>query len=263
MSAMVDINSDMGESFGAWTMGADEVLLGHVTSANVACGFHAGDPRVMARTVEQAARLQVAVGAHPGFPDLVGFGRRDLAVTPEEARTDVLYQIGALAAFCRRAGVSVQHVKPHGQLNNLAVSDRALADAIVAAIADFDPGLIVVAYGGQLARAAEAGGLTVAYEAYADRAYRPDGTLVPRREPGAVLHDPLHVVERAVAMVQEQRVRAIDGTWTPIRVDTLSVHGDTPGAAALASEIRAALESAGVAVRPMAEVVAGRGRSGP
>jgi len=247
----VDINSDMGESFGAWTMGADGELLPHITSANVACGFHAGDPRVMARTVEEAARLGVRVGAHPGFPDLVGFGRRNLGMTAEEARTDVLYQIGALHGFCRRAKTSLQHVKPHGQLNNLAMVDRSLADAIVAAILDFDPSLLLIAYGGELARAAEAAGLKVAYEAYADRAYNPDGTLLSRRVPGSVLTDPDQISDRALRMLEEGKVKAHDGVDIDVRVDTLCIHGDTPGAPALARHLRAALERAGVRVRPL------------
>jgi len=253
MTRTVDINADMGESFGAWTMGDDASLLPYISSANVACGFHGGDPRVMARTVAAAKAHGVGVGAHPSFPDLVGFGRRNMDVTAEEARTDVLYQLGALSAFCRAAGVPLQHVKPHGQLNNLAMVQRPLADAICAAVAAFDPTLIVVAYGGELARAAEAAGLTVAYEAYADRAYEPDGRLVSRREPGSVLHDPEQVVERALRMVLEQRVQARDGSWVALRVDTLCVHGDTPGAPALAARLRAALEMEGVAVRPLGQ----------
>lgn len=247
----VDINSDMGESFGAWTMGADSDLLPHITSANVACGFHAGDPRVMAATVEEAVRLHVRVGVHPGFSDLVGFGRRNLALTAQEARTDVLYQIGALHAFCRRAGTTLQHVKPHGQLNNLAMTDRALADAIVAGIADFDPSLLLIAYGGELARAAEAAGLPVAYEAYADRAYNPDGTLLSRRVAGSVFTDPAQIAERALRMVEDGKVTAHDGTVIEVRVDTLCVHGDTPGAPELARQLHAALERSGVRVRSL------------
>jgi UPF0271 protein len=251
MDKVVDINSDMAESFGAWTMGADSELLPQITSANVACGFHAGDPRVMAQTVAEATRLHVRVGAHPGFPDLVGFGRRNIGITVEEARTDVLYQIGALHAFCRRAGTTLQHVKPHGQLNNLAMVDRTLADAIVAGIADFDPTLLLIAYGGELARAAEAAGLPVAYEAYADRAYNPDGTLLSRRVPGSVFTDPVMISERALQMVEDGRVTAHDGTVIDVRVDTICVHGDTPGAPQLARHLHESLERAGVKVRPL------------
>ena len=252
---VVDLNCDMGESFGAWTMGDDERMFPSISSANVACGFHGGDPRVMARTVEVAKRHGVAVGAHPAFPDLVGFGRRNIGVTPEEARTDVLYQIGALSAFCRRVDLPLQHVKPHGQLNNLAMTDRALADAIVAGIKDFDPHLLVVAYGGEFAKAARAAGMRVASEVFADREYNADGTLVSRRLPGAVITDPARVVERAVSMVLEGRVRAVDGTVLTIPVHTICTHGDTPGAADLTARLRAALESAGVRIASMAEVL--------
>lgn len=252
---LVDINCDMGESFGAFRIGEDEVVLPSITSANVACGFHGGDPRVIERTVAEAKRLGVEVGAHPGFPDLVGFGRRNLAATPDEIRTDVLYQIGAVFAFTRAASIPLRHVKPHGQLNNLAVLDRAMADAIVEGIGAFDPELIVVAYGGELIRAAEARGMTVGYEAFADREYMPDGTLVSRREPNAVIHDTDRVVGRAIAMVKEQRVTARNGEVIPLRVDTICVHGDTPGAADIAQALRAGFEGAGVAVMPLPEVI--------
>ncbi|TAM61886.1 LamB/YcsF family protein [bacterium] len=252
---VVDLNCDMGESFGAWKMGDDERMFPSISSANVACGFHGGDPRVMARTVELAKRHGVAVGAHPAFPDLVGFGRRNLDVTPDEARTDVLYQIGALWGFCRRAGVALAHVKPHGQLNNLAMTNRVLADAIVAGVKDFDPELLVVAYGGEFAKAARAAGMRVAYEVFADREYNADGTLVSRRVAGAVITDPVRVVERAVAMVLDGHVRAVDGTVLEIPVHTICTHGDTPGAADLAARLRAGLEQAGVRIATMAEVV--------
>ena len=252
----IDLNCDMGESFGAWTMGDDAGVLPYISSANVACGFHAGDPRVMERTVTKAAELGVAVGAHPSFPDLVGFGRRNLQVSPDEARTDVLYQIGALAAFVRRTGGRLQHVKPHGQLNNLAMVDRALADAVVAAIRDFDASLLVVAYGGELKQSAEAQGMQVACEVYADREYNPDGTLVSRKIPGSVLHDPEQVIARAVRMVTDGRVPVRGGGYLDQPIHTICVHGDTPGAAVMVAGLRRALEASGVAVRPMAEVLA-------
>lgn len=255
MGRLVDLNCDLGESYGVWTMGDDAQILPWISSANVACGFHGGDPQIMAGTVAAAAALGVAVGAHPSFPDRVGFGRRNLDVTPDEARTDVLYQIGALAGFCRRAGVPLQHVKPHGQLNNLAMTHRALAEAIVAGIADFDPGLVVVAYGGELARAAQAKGLRVAYEAFADRAYHADGTLVSRREPGAVITETEQVVDRAIALATEGRVTTVEGTVLTLPVHTLCVHGDTPGAAGLVAEIRTGLSQAGIAVVPLGEIV--------
>jgi UPF0271 protein len=256
--ALIDLNSDMGEGFGVYRLGDDEALFPWITSVNVACGFHAGDPRVMAATVARASRAGVAVGAHPGLPDLVGFGRRDLAVTPEEARTDVLYQLGALAAFCRASGVRLSHVKPHGQLYNLALRDARLAAAVVEAVRAFDPHLAVVALGGELLNAARKAGLRVAVEAFADRAYRPDGTLLPRSQPGSVITDVEQVVARAVRMAVEGTVEAVDGTELRVRPHTLCVHGDTPGAAALAQRLRQGLEAAGVTVRPLPEVLAAR-----
>lgn len=258
MQFAIDLNCDMGESFGAWCMGDDDAILPWVTSANVACGFHAGDPHVMDLTVSRALDHQVAVGAHPAFPDLVGFGRRNMSLTYEEVLTDVLYQLGALNAFCRRHGVSLQHVKPHGQLNNLAVQDASLAAAIAEAVAVFDPALIVVAYGGELMRAARQRGLATAQEVYADRAYDRNGLLVPRHVPGSVLHDPGVVVARALRMVVEGCIDTVDGGEIPVRADTICLHGDTPGAAMLAERLRAGLEQAGVAVLPLREVVAGR-----
>lgn len=251
----VDLNCDMGESFGPWHMGDDHSVLPYVSSVNVACGFHAGDPRTMSRTVETAKQLGVGVGAHPGFGDLVGFGRRDLALTPEEARTDVLYQIGALSGFCRRLGVPLQHVKPHGQLNNLAMVNRKLADAIVMGVRDFDPDLLMVAYGGELAKAAEEHGLKVVYEVYADREYNPDGTLVPRKLAGAVITEPARVVDRAVELVRTGRVTAIDGTPLELKVQTICVHGDTPGVVQLIVRLREGFRKAGIEVVPMREIV--------
>lgn len=251
----VDINSDMGESFGAYSIGDDEALLPWITSASLACGFHAGDPRVMLAAVRSAARARVAVGAHPGLPDLVGFGRRTLLLSMQEAYTDTLYQLGALDGIARAAGVRVEHVKPHGQLNNLAVKDAQLAEAIVRAVRDFDPSLVVIAYAGELAAAAEAAGLTVAHEVYADRAYLPDGSLLPRSEPGAVIHDPSEITRRAVTMVQQGKVTAVTGQEITIRPDTICVHGDTPGAARIARALHEALDAAGVEVRPLRYVL--------
>ena len=259
MALQVDINCDMGESFGPFRMGDDERVLESISSANVACGFHGGDPRVMDATVRRAAAQGVAVGAHPGFLDLVGFGRRDLKLSPLEARTDVLYQIGALDGFCRRHGVRLSHVKPHGQLNNLAFHDQELAEAIVAGIADYGGDLIVVAYGGWLGKAAETAGLPVAHEVFADREYHPDGTLVSRKQEGAVIRDPDRVVARAVDMVRDGRVKAVDGTFIDLQVDTICVHGDTPGAADLAARLRQAFTAAGIDVVPMAQVLAAQG----
>ncbi len=259
---VVDLNCDMGESFGAWKMGDDERIFPTISSANVACGFHAGDPRVIDRTVRTAHEHGVAVGAHPSFFDLVGFGRRDLGVTPAEARTDVLYQIGAVAGFARKYGLRLQHVKPHGQLNNLALHDRALAEAIVQGVFDFDPELILVSYGGELARAAADAGLRVANEVFADRAYNPDGSLVSRRIPGAVIDDPDRVVTRAVAMIRDGAVTAVDGSRLALPVDTICVHGDTPGAADLAAKLRAALARERIDVAPMSAVLARRDAAG-
>lgn len=260
-ATLVDINCDMGESFGAFRMGEDDDVLPSVTSVSVACGFHGGDPVVIDRTVREAARRGVAIGAHPSFPDLVGFGRRDMKLSPDEVRTDVLYQIGAVSAFTRSAGVPLQHVKPHGQLNNLAVVDRGLAEAIVAAVRAFDTNLILVAYGGELARAAEDAGLTVGYEVFADRAYNADGTLVSRRQSGAIIHDVEQVVVRAVSMVQERRVKAITGENVEVRADTICIHGDTSGAASIAAALQVGLTAAGIAVRPLREVVQQRERN--
>ncbi len=251
----IDINCDMGESFGAFQAGNDMEVLPSITSLNIACGFHAGDPRVMERSVREAARRGLGIGAHPSFPDLVGFGRRDMGLSPEEVRTDVLYQVGALFAFARAAGIPLQHVKPHGQLHNLAVIDRAMADAIVSAVREFDPSLIVIAYGGELVEAAQQAGLPVAHEVYADREYNPDGTLVSRRRPGAVIKDPDYIVTRAVAMVRDKRIPTVDGTYLSHEADTLCIHGDTPGAATLAARLRTGLEAAGIRVRPLFETL--------
>jgi 5-oxoprolinase (ATP-hydrolysing) subunit A len=248
----VDLNSDLGESFGAYTIGQDPILLTHITSANVACGFHAGDPGVMRATVSQARQHGVAVGAHPGFPDLVGFGRRELHASPREVEDFVVYQIGALSAIAAAQGVRLQHVKPHGALFNMAVRDAALADAIARATAAVDRSLILFGLpGSELIAAGRRAGLPTACEVFADRAYERDGTLVSRRKAGAVIHDPDAVVERVVRMATERTVQAVDGSVVRLELDTICVHGDTPGAADLAARIRAALAAAGVDVRPV------------
>jgi UPF0271 protein len=246
----VDLNCDLGESFGAWTLGADAEVLASVTSANVACGFHAGDPSVMKRTVRLAGAAGVAVGAHPGLPDLAGFGRREMNVTGEELYDLVLYQVGALAAIARGEGVRLEHVKPHGALYNMAARDPRLADAIALAVRAFDSSLVLFGLAGSaLVAAGEAAGLRVASEVFADRAYEPDGSLMSRARPGAVVHDPAEVVKRAIAMVREGAVTAADGSRVPLRADTICVHGDTPGAADIARRLRRGLEEAGIAVR--------------
>lgn len=245
----IDLNADMGESFGIYQLGDDAALLPLVTSANIACGFHAGDPTTMARTVAAAAAHGVALGAHPGLPDLVGFGRRLLAVSPPEARDLVTYQVGALAAFARRHGQRLQHVKPHGALYTLAEKDAAIADAIAGAVYEVDETLILIGLsGGRLTAAGQACGLRVAQEVFADRAYEPDGTLTPRSEPNAVLHDMDEVAARMARLVREETLTAADGTELTLRADTLCLHGDSPNAPALARAVRRALEVEGVAI---------------
>jgi UPF0271 protein len=248
----IDLNADVGESFGAYTIGVDAELIPTITSANVACGFHGGDPAVMRRTVRLARAAGVSVGAHPGFQDLAGFGRREMRVTPQEAEDVVLYQIGALAGIAHSEGVSLRHVKPHGALYNMAVRDAALAEAIARAVRAFDPALILFALpGSALMRAGEACGLTVAAEGFADRSYEPDGSLTPRSRTGAVIHDAPAVVARAVRMATEGRVAAVDGSEILLRVQTICTHGDTLGAQELTRAIRAGLERAGVTVAPV------------
>jgi UPF0271 protein len=252
----IDINCDMGESFGVYKIGDDAGIMPFISSANVACGFHAGDPRIMQNTVSLAKAHGVGIGAHPGFPDLVGFGRRNLSVTYEQAYTDVLYQIGSLFAFVHSQGLTLQHVKPHGQLNNLAVKDRNLAQAIVDAVWDFDPGLTFIAYGGELTRTAEDKGLKVAHEIYADREYLEDGELVPRSRPNAVIKDIARIVSRAVAMVREKSIPTIAGTNLPVSVQTICVHGDTPGAQEIVKALRTGFEDAHITVQPLGSATA-------
>ena len=243
----------MGESFGAYTIGADEAVMASITSANVACGYHGGDPGVMRRTVRLAREAGVAVGAHPGFPDLVGFGRRDMRMAAQDVEDMVLYQIGALAAIANSEGVRLSHVKPHGALYNMAVSDKGLAAAIARAVAAFDPALIFFALpGSELARAANGLGLQVALEGFADRAYEPDGSLTPRSRAGAVIHDVDAVVARALRMATDGVVSASDGSRLEMRVDTICTHGDTPGAQSLTRALRNSLERAGVTVTSVA-----------
>lgn len=252
MAVRFDFNCDMGESFGAWSMGFDAEVLDFITSANIACGFHAGDPGTMRRTVRLAEVRGVGVGAHPGFPDLQGFGRRNLAASPQEVRDDLVYQIGALQAFT--SAKRLQHVKPHGALYNMAVPGGDLARAIGDAVLDVDPRMILVALAGsRWADQAERMGLRVAREAFADRALNADGTLVPRSQPGAVIHDVQAVVERTVRLAAEGTVVAVTGEVIPVRADTLCLHGDTRDAVALAAALKTALEKAGVTLAPMGE----------
>jgi UPF0271 protein len=245
----IDLNSDLGESFGPWIMGNDEALMPSITSANIACGFHAGDPTVMRRTIALAKRHSVAVGAHPGFADLVGFGRRDMHVPPGDVEDLVLYQLAAIAGVAAAEGVRLQHVKAHGALYNMAARDEKLAAAIARAVAAFDRTLILFGLpDSPLLHEGEKAGLTVAAEVFADRTYEADGSLTSRRVAGSVIHDPALVVRRAVDMVTTGTVTATNGSVVSLRADTLCLHGDTRGSADLARQIRAALEAAGVRV---------------
>jgi UPF0271 protein len=251
MRTAVDLNCDMGESFGVWKMGSDAVVLEHVSSANIACGFHAGDPVVMHRTVQAAFERGVAVGAHPSLPDLQGFGRRAMRVTPEEAYDLVLYQMGALAGFCRALRGGLSHVKAHGALYNMAAKDAELAAAIARAVHDFDPGLVLFGLAGsELVQAGARAGLKVANEVFADRTYQPDGMLTPRSRPNAMIGDINAALAQVERMVREGTVRAVDGTDVKIEADTICIHGDEPGAAEFARELRGLLARLGVAVRP-------------
>ncbi len=252
----VDLNSDLGESFGRYKLGLDEEVMKYITSANIATGWHAGDPLVMRKTVRLAKENGVAVGAHPGYPDLMGFGRRYMKLSPEEARNYILYQIGALYAFVKAEGLELQHVKPHGALYNALVKEEELARAVIEGIADFDRKLIFVTLSGsRAAQIAEEMGVNVAHEVFADRAYNPDGTLVSRSKPGAVIGDAEEIVERVVSMVKDGGVRAINGEWVELKADTICVHGDNPKAVEIASMVRKALEAEGVKVVPMGEIV--------
>ena len=255
----IDINCDMGESFGAYKLGLDEEVIQYITSANIACGYHAGDPLVMEKTVSMAKDHGVAVGAHPGFPDLMGFGRRNIDATLDEIKGYVIYQIGALQAVAKAQGLNVVHVKPHGAMYLMAVEDERISEAIVEAIASVDKDLIFVALAGskgeKMTKIGEKIGLRVAYEAFPDRAYTPDGTLVSRRQPGAVIKDPDLVAQRALMMAKEGMVEAIDGTKIPFRPETLCVHGDTPGAVNLVRKIRETLTASGVEVLPLSKFI--------
>ncbi|HEY2950601.1 MAG TPA: 5-oxoprolinase subunit PxpA [Micromonosporaceae bacterium] len=242
----MDLNADVGEGFGVWTLGDDAELLEVITSANVACGFHAGDPSTMRRVCKLAADRGVTVGAQVGYRDLAGFGRRRIEYAVGELRDDVLYQLAALDGFCRAAGIHVQYVKPHGALYNTASADEAQASAVVAAVVDYDPGLPLLCLpDSMLARHGVGAGLRVVAEGFADRGYLPSGALVPRSQPGAVLTDAAAVAARAVRMATAGEVVAVDGAVVPCPVESICVHGDTPGAVALSLAVRAALESAG------------------
>ncbi|TXR41122.1 LamB/YcsF family protein [Ectopseudomonas mendocina] len=249
----IDLNSDLGESFGQWCMGDDAAMLDIVTSANVACGFHAGDPAGILRTLRAAAAKGVTIGAHVAYPDLVGFGRRNMDIASFDLTADVIYQIGALQALATAAGTSVRYVKPHGALYNTIAHDTRQALAVIEAIRAVDARLVLVALAGSpLVELARGEGLTCIAEAFADRAYTPQGTLVSRREPGAVLHDAEQVAQRMLRLVQTGEIEAIDGSVTRIEADSICVHGDSPGAIQMAREVRQLLEQSGVSLQPFA-----------
>jgi len=256
MDKKIDLNCDMGESFGAYSLGNDEALMDLITSANIACGAHAGDPLVMDRTVRLAAQHGVGIGAHPGFPDLVGFGRRAMQLTPEEIENTVLYQVGALAVFARSVDSELAHIKPHGALYNMAAKDAEVARAIARGVARAGEDLIVVGLAGSvMIEAAREAGLRAAREGFADRAYEADGSLRSRKLEGALIHDPEAAAERAVRIARDGVVVAYTGEEITLQVDTLCVHSDTPGAAEIVKAIRQRLEEAGVEVAPMGSFV--------
>nr|WP_288465636.1 5-oxoprolinase subunit PxpA [uncultured Pseudomonas sp.] len=249
----IDLNSDLGESFGQWSMGDDAAMLDIVSSANVACGFHAGDPAGILRTLKAAAAKGVTIGAHVAYPDLVGFGRRNMDIASDELTADVIYQIGALQALATAAGTAVRYVKPHGALYNTIAHDTRQALAVIEAIRTVDARLVLVALAGsKLIKLARREGLTCIAEAFADRAYTPQGTLVSRREAGAVLHDAEQVAQRMLRLVQTGEVEAIDGSVTRIEADSICVHGDSPGAIQMAREVRLLLEQSGVSLKAFA-----------
>jgi UPF0271 protein len=248
----IDLNADVGESFGAWSIGDDAHLIPLVSSVNVACGAHAGDPLTIERTVALAVAAGAAVGAHPGYPDLAGFGRRDLAMSRAELEASIVHQVGAVAAFARAAGTELRHVKAHGALYNRAATDPETAEAFAHAVRRVSTELVLVALAGSIALdAGEAAGLPVAAEGFPDRALETDGRLRSRRLDGAVLTDPSEVARRAVSMAVDGRVSAVDGSAVAMATDTLCIHGDTPGAPAIARAVRAALEAAGVMIAPV------------
>ena len=256
---IIDLNSDIGESFGAYKMGDDVSVMDAVTSANVACGFHAGDPDVMKKTVALCREKKVAVGAHPGYPDLLGFGRRNMTCTPDEMYDYCLYQIGALKIFCKANGLALQHVKPHGAMYNQAAKNTELAKAVACAVRDAGSGFIILMglANSEFEKAARKIKIPFAAEAFADRGYMPDGSLVPRSQPGAVIHDVDAAAKRVVRMAVDGTVEAVDGTVINFRPQSICMHGDTPEAVEMARAVRAALEAASVKVTNLKEVVLG------
>ncbi|WP_028583141.1 LamB/YcsF family protein [Desulfogranum mediterraneum] len=253
----MDLNCDMGESYGAYQMGADQEVMPHITSANIACGWHAGDPMVMDQTIQLAVSHQVNIGAHPGYPDLMGFGRRPMHLSPLEIRNYIIYQLGALQAFCAVHHTRVSHVKPHGSLYLKAVESVEIARSIAEGIVRVNPQIAFIALAGEkgrlMAKVGKEFGLRVIYEAFPDRAYTPDGNLAPRSMEGAVKHDPAEIAERALMMAEEGRIVDTKGQAIEIQAETLCLHGDTAQAGSLAKTIRQSLEKAGIRVKPAME----------
>lgn len=253
----IDLNCDLGESFGNYKIGMDDEVIPFISSANVACGYHASDPVVMSKTVSLAKKFGVSIGAHPGFPDLMGFGRRNMNVKPEEAKVYVQYQIGALSAFCKAAGVPLVHVKPHGALYNMAGKDYALAKAICEGILEVDDRLILLALSGsQMLKAAKDTGLRAASEVFADRAYEEDGSLVVRTKPGAMITDENEAIRRVIRMAKEGRVTTITGKDISIKADSVCVHGDNAKALEFVNKIRAALTAEEIRILPLSQIAA-------
>jgi UPF0271 protein len=252
----VDLNSDMGESFGDYKLGMDEEVLKYISSANIACGYHAGDPLTMEKTVKMAVKENAAIGAHPGLPDLMGFGRREMNITTEEAKCYVRYQIGALWAFASSRGVKLQHVKVHGALYNMAANDAGLSEAIAQAIYETDKDLILVGLANsEMIKAGKKANLKVANEVFADRAYNKNGTLVSRKKEGAMIHDEEEAISRVLRMVKEGKVSSITGEDIDIQADTICVHGDNPRAVGFVEKIKRALQAEGVEVVPMGSFI--------
>ena len=251
----LDINCDLGESFGAYTIGGDAEVIPFITSANIACGYHAGDACVMAKTVAAAKANNVACGAHPGYPDLMGFGRRELKASPAEVKAYMIYQLGALEAFCKAEGVKMQHVKPHGAMYNMAAKDEALAQAIVEAIVAVDKDLILLALSGsKMIEAAKSAGIRYASEVFADRAYEEDGTLVARSKPGSMITDENLAIDRVIRMAKEGKVTAITGKDVSIKADSVCVHGDGAKALEFVKKISARLKEEGITAAPLSEI---------
>lgn len=246
----IDLNSDLGESFGAYTIGNDHEVLKYISSANIACGFHAGDHNVMLETVKTAAELGVGIGAHPGFPDLAGFGRREMKLSPKEVYNLVVYQVGAIQGAAKACGTYVQHVKPHGALYNMASKDSDIAEAIATAVHAVDSKLVLFGLAGsELVRAGEKVGLSVAQEVFSDRTYQADGTLTPRSQANAMIHDVTVAVDRVIRMIKEGKVTAVDGTDIAIQADTICVHGDEPEALQFVQHLRERLQAEQITIQ--------------